>query len=276
MTRVKGANQLRKIISTLGIVASSVMPARAAEKPSLPELFTIAYADCERVDFLRAASTFPLDSQKLAAIEMAAKKLNQTVQDTPEKKRELCQSVLFVIEQRHAFEVMTWDTPTAQLVWLDFQIKTMKAQQVAPQPMKNIIGEAERMDNCPNANADGKVTIRGMVEDCGSYSPTSNGYLWCSDWRTIGYHRWVAQLKAVGAPKEVSDPVRRAHEADLECYTKARADGASGWSPAYECPTADKLRPKAEATYKAYVATHPLPWKTQKEECIALKPLIVR
>jgi hypothetical protein len=275
MTRFRSKSQLRKIILMLGIVASSVMPARAAEEGSLPELLTIAYADCERVDFLRAASAFPLDSKKLAAIELTATKLNQTVQNTPEKKRELCQSVLLVIEQRHALEVMTWDTPAAQLVWLDFIIKTLKAQQVAPK-YENIIGEAERMDNCPNANADGKVTIRGMVEDCGSYSPTSSGYLWCSDWRTIGDHRRVAQLKVVGAPKEVSDPVRRAQEADLECYKKARADGASGWSPAYECPTADKLSPMAEATYKAYVATHPLPWKTQKEECVALKPLIVR
>ena len=240
---------LRKIIWTLGLVAISIMPAKAAEEPSLPELLSIAYADCERVDFLRAASAFPLDSEKLAAIELTAKLVNQ--------KHELCQAVLHVIEQQRALDVLTWNTPTAQLVWLDFIIKTLKAQQATPkhEPMKNVIGEAERMDNCPNANTDGKVTIRGMVEDCGSYSPASNGYLWCSKWRTIGYHRRVAQLKAVGAPKEVLDPVLRADEADSECYEKARAEGASGWSPAYECPTADKLSPKAEATYQAYVTT---------------------
>lgn len=275
MREVKGENQLRKIISTIAVVISSaVMPARAAEEPSLPELLTVAYADCERVDFLRVSSAFPLDSKKLAAIELAAKKLNQIEQNTPEKKRQLCQAVLGVIEQRRPLDVLTWDTPTAELRWVNFIIKTLEAQVASQQhAMKDVVGEADRMENCPNADADGKVTIRGMIEDCGFYSPTSKGYLWCSDWRTIGDHRHVAQLKSVGAPKEVLDPVRRAGNADLECYRQARADGAGGWSPAYECPAADMLRPKAEATYKTYVSTHPLPWKTQKDECAALKPL---
>lgn len=271
----KNAN-LRAFIFTMIIAVSIGMTAKAAERATVPELLTIAYADCERVEFLHIASAYTLEAEKLAAIELAAKKLRQIDKSTPKEKRKSCRTVLDVIEQRRALDILMRDTPTAKFEWLKFTIRILEGQIDSNQkPMKEFIGEAEKIDNCPNAKADGKITIRGILTDCGAYSPMSEGFLWCDNWRAIGLGRRVAQLKATRAPKEVVEPLRQASDADFSCYKKARADGASGWSPAYECPEADKLRPNADATYKLYITTHPLPWKTQKEECIALKPLFL-
>lgn len=120
--------QLHRLALTLALVANSAIPLWGSEKPTLPELLTLAHADCDRQDFLQIASGFPLDSQKMAAIELAANRLNQIDTDSSEKKRAFCQVVVRMIENRRAFDVLTWDAPTSQQEWLTFMIATLKAQ----------------------------------------------------------------------------------------------------------------------------------------------------